>query len=228
MGCDATGRRQGSVSGHGGDFAGQSDHCQGNSSSHLNWQSQGTNGTRVDGSSSPVRRMHRQPESSGCVPQVGPVTSRTLGDHVRRQRRALRSDVCRTGRADGPDARESAGLCLPFGYRLDWLRSGCVLDGWLCQSRPALGVLGPRFAAGLRVSVECGRAVEAQEWRQQSGGSSCAAHSRPGVAGLSGLSAFTVISARALHERRRGNGRHRFEPLSSRRGRALLPGRCPP
>ena len=124
--------------------------------------------------------------------------------------------------------RESAGLCLPLGYRLDWLRSGCVLDGWLCQSRPALGVLGPRFAAGLRVSVECGPAVEAQEWRQQTGGSSCAAHSRPGVAGLCGLSAFTVISARALHESPRGNGRHRFEPLSSRRGRALLPGRSQP
>ena len=157
---------------------------------------------------------------------VGPVTSRTLGDHVRRQRRALRSDVCRTGRADGPDARESAGLCLPFGYRLDWLRSGCVLDGWLCQSRPALGVLGPRFAAGLRVSVECGTAVEAREWRQQSGGSSFAAHSRPGVAGLCGLSAFTVISARARHERRRGDGRHRCEPLSSRRRRALPPARA--
>src|SRR5208337_4747589 len=94
---------------------------------------------------------------------VGPVTSRTLGDHVRRQRRALRSDVCCTGRADGPDTRASAGLCLPLGYRLDWLRSGCVLDGWLCQSRPVLGVLGPRFAAGLRVSVDWGHAVEAQE-----------------------------------------------------------------
>ena len=158
--------------------------------------------------------------------KVMPVTSRTLGDHVRRQRRALHSDVCCTGRADGPDARESAGLCRPFGYRLDWLRPGCVLDGWLCQSRPALGVLGPRFAAGLRVSVECGTAVEAREWRQQTGGSSFAAHSRPGVAGLCELSAFTVISARALHESPRGNGRYRFEPLSSRRGRTLRPVRA--
>ena len=166
-------------------FAGRSGHWQVNSSSHLNWQSQDTNGRRAP-------------------------------------------FVCRTGRADGPDARASAGLCLPLGYRLDWLRSGCVLDGWLCQSRPAFGVLGPRFAAGLRVSVECGRAVEAQEWRQQTGVSSCAAHSRPGVAGLCGLSAFTVISARALHESPRGNGRHRFEPLSSRRRRALLPGAVPP
>ena len=120
------------------------------------------------------------------------------------------------------DRTRARVLASAFHWATVWIgfAPGCVLDGWLCQSRPALGVLGPRFAAGLRVSVECGRAVEAQEWRQQTGVSSCAAHSRPGVAGLSELSAFTVISARALHESPRGRGSARCA-LSSRRGRTL-------
>ena len=172
MGCDATGRRQGSVSGQGG--------------------------------SGDCRRSAQQFQDDG------PVTSRTLGDHVHRQRRraAFRRLPHWESRWTGRGA--SAGLCLPLCYRLDWLRSGCVLDGWLCQSRPALGVLGPRFAAGLRVS---------RMWHSspKNGASSTAAHpapahSRPGVAGLCGLSAFTVISARALHEGPRGNGRDRFVP----------------
>ena len=185
---------------------------------------------------------------------VGPVTSRTLGAHVRRQRRALRSDVCRTGRADGPDAARV--LASAFHSATVWI--GCALGACLTAGCASPGQLSESSGRGSPPACACQSNV-AEQSKPKNGASNPAAHPAPHTVGqawrayvdclhsplsrrgpsmkvqeadgatrcepLSSRRGRTLRPARAGHERRRGAIRHRCEQLSARGGRANPSGR---